>query len=422
MTTGISAAKVAGLAAAQADRGAFTLAADTARRALREDEECAAAHYELGHALLRARGSRPDVVGQAIAHLCRAIDLDPMLACACSQLAHAYALEGRWADAVSADRRALELTSAAPPLPVPPDLETVGLVSPTGDELPIVMFTRELGVRPPGFHHLAYAAAEARRANPRSRVIVIGDGTNRLPFVEHHQIIDHSERAQAFAGVYRHLAFPTRYDFILFCFQRWFVLLDFMEALHLDACLHIDPDVLLLTDVAQLEAEVPGRVDFALSANPVFGISPHYNYITSRAALARFCDFTFGVFAQASPAMAVSPMQAAIRAGKHSYVTDMTAFAELSRARLAQIHNLSRVRRRAIWDANVASADGFAFRNGVKDVTWRGCEAYCRQLSSGREIRFHALHFNYDTKRLMPAGYHRRRLGLGFMVKRTQSP
>lgn len=351
--------------------------------------------------------------------LTRAAAIAPDWAPALSQLAHAHALAGRWEEAAAFDRAALELTSKAThalsplPIQIPSSRYERHALE---DSLPIVIVHRDLGMQIAGLNHLPYAVVEARLSNPRSPIVVIGDGSNRYPFVDHHLILDHYERASAFAARYRHTAFPVRYDFMLFSFQRFYVLLDFMESTGVDACLHIDPDALLYCDVGAVN--VPDDCDFALSARPTFAVSPHYCFIRRRASLEHYCEFTAEMYDRvASRSVARSSMRRLILAGRPAYVTDMLAFEEFGAAGVGRIHDLSTVTNGCVWDANVASGDGFAMRDGVKDIVWSGERPYCRELRSGRDIRFHALHFNHEAKALIPNAFDRRPL-----VQRTHCP
>jgi len=51
-----------------------------------------------------------------------------------------------------------------------------------------------------------------------------------------------------FSNVYKHLS-TNDYNFELMCFNRWFILLNYMKAKNINMCFHIDSDVLLFSDV-----------------------------------------------------------------------------------------------------------------------------------------------------------------------------
>lgn len=337
------------------------------------------------------------------------MSLDEPSAFAYGQLAHALAMQGAWTEAVQCDRRSLEITSGAAPPQLPADIDPP-VHGKRRDGIPIITIYRELGLRPKSISTLAYAVAQAIRISPRSPVIVIGDGSNRYDFLEHHLILDHATEAEDFAKVYRHVAFPTRYDFMLFSFQRWFVLMNFMQRHGLESCLHIDPDVLLLRDLNELS--LPANVEISLSATTAFGVSPHYNLVTNRVALERYCSFVLEMYSP-RPSITVrnTSMHAKIAEGKRAYVTDMHAFAEFWTSGGARVANLSAIIGGETWDANIASPDGFRFRRCAKAIDWVDGAAYCKLVSTGQRVRFNALHFNSTAKSWMPDGFHQRPFG-----------
>ncbi|QRG69340.1 hypothetical protein [Brevibacillus choshinensis] len=99
--------------------------------------------------------------------------------------------------------------------------------------------------------HLGFCMQQAIASNPKSRVILIGNPENkkRAPEeTEHHLISDYYQSAMVFSTHYRHLS-PNDYVYNLFCFQRWFILRDFMRANKLQAVLYLDSDVMLHTDI-----------------------------------------------------------------------------------------------------------------------------------------------------------------------------
>ncbi|WNC16640.1 hypothetical protein [Brevibacillus brevis] len=99
--------------------------------------------------------------------------------------------------------------------------------------------------------HLGACLQQARISNPASRVILIGTKENAKhcpPQAEHHLIQDYGQSAQLFANFYRHLS-SNDYTYNLFCFQRWFILRDFLRRNHISQCYYLDSDVLLYADV-----------------------------------------------------------------------------------------------------------------------------------------------------------------------------
>lgn len=99
--------------------------------------------------------------------------------------------------------------------------------------------------------YLAYSLAQAKLSNPNSPIILLGKSGNQ-PFAQNgvtHHLMDHyMSTAAEFAKIYKHIHYMP-YEYNLFCFQRWFILRDFMRQHNISKCCYLDSDVLLYTDV-----------------------------------------------------------------------------------------------------------------------------------------------------------------------------
>lgn len=99
--------------------------------------------------------------------------------------------------------------------------------------------------------YLAYSLQQAKRSNPQSDIILIGDSANSKyasESVQHFMIDDYHQAAQQFAAVYKHQS-PNSYEYELFCYQRWFILQDFVRANDIERFCSLDSDVMLYTDI-----------------------------------------------------------------------------------------------------------------------------------------------------------------------------
>lgn len=115
--------------------------------------------------------------------------------------------------------------------------------------IPIVMIHR--GADP----FLAYTLRQAKQSNPESEIILIGKQAN-LAFcsgIATHAMVDEfMDGANEFAKHYQHLS-TNSHEYNLFCFQRWFILLDYMRRRRIQRCWYLDSDVMLYTDVSKDE-------------------------------------------------------------------------------------------------------------------------------------------------------------------------
>ena len=83
------------------------------------------------------------------------------------------------------------------------------------------------------------------------RVILIGDTSNQVQKnCEHYIIDDYSRGSCDFAKIYQHKS-TNPYEYELFCYQRWFVLKEFMETNDLNRVFYCDSDVMLYCNVEE---------------------------------------------------------------------------------------------------------------------------------------------------------------------------
>lgn len=106
--------------------------------------------------------------------------------------------------------------------------------------------------------YLTYSLRQAKLSNPQSPVYLLGKETNRkfggAGIV--HVLMDHyMQTARSFAKVYQHMHVMS-YEYNLFCFQRWFILRDFMRKHGMQGCFYLDSDVMLYTNISKPEYRV----------------------------------------------------------------------------------------------------------------------------------------------------------------------
>ena len=99
--------------------------------------------------------------------------------------------------------------------------------------------------------HLKYSLAQAHRSNPQSTIFLLGDPSNDVyNFVEHRPMTEYSRDAAEFQKIYKHYS-THGVDFELICFQRWFILREFLVTYSIPQCLYLDSDIMLYTDVTK---------------------------------------------------------------------------------------------------------------------------------------------------------------------------
>lgn len=148
--------------------------------------------------------------------------------------------------------------------------------------------------------YLKICLAQAKFSNPNSRIILLGDETNetlaKQVGAEHYLICNYFSKAHEFEKIYKHYS-TNSYDFELFCFQRWFVIEEFVNSEGIDRFLHIDSDVLLYTDFSK-EFEF---IDFIKNYDLTHPYaSAHTSFFNNKSALCEFCNFIFEIFSDDS--------------------------------------------------------------------------------------------------------------------------
>ena len=265
--------------------------------------------------------------------------------------------------------------------------------------LPIVFIHRSNSA------YLKYILSQAQASNPRSPVILIGDRSNDCyDFVVHREIDDFFQGAAEFEKVYTHFSTQPP-SFELICFQRWFILRDFLLANKISRCLYLDSDMMLYTDVTQ-DSEKFAHFDFTL-AHQINGCIFFLNRVE---ALEEFCQFLMDVYNKKDRYLydrMVAHYAVRRRHGLKGGVCDMTAFQMYGEDHFGEIGEVANIIDGSVYDPGIAiSRPGFEMEGGVKKIVWRNDLPYGKHVNTGQEIRFNSLHFQGSgSKSLMSQFY-----------------
>lgn len=244
--------------------------------------------------------------------------------------------------------------------------------------------------------YLQYSLLQAKRANPNSDIILIGEeSSNKYPFIEHASISD-SASAQEFAKLYKHMSFNS-YEYEMFCIQRWFILRDYMATHQLSQCYHQDSDVMLYEDVS---VENPTAFDFAFCGESSGGIS----FINNLEALDDFCMFITSFYKDEENMKKLENIhQVILNHIPHGGICDMI-FINLycnSRKHLQKIYDLAVIKNDAVFDLNVNITNDYEQWHGRKKIYFTTRGVLCKNLSLNKFVRFKALHFQGEAKKFM---------------------
>lgn len=245
-----------------------------------------------------------------------------------------------------------------------------------------------------------YLECTIRQASNKNEVYLIGDTNPNINNVKFENLSNYWCSCDEFTNNYTHLN-TTPQDYEVFCYQRWFVLRDFMIDKGLNTIFYCDSDVMLFTDVTkewekfnQFEMTLLHRTAAIASFITINALQnlckliietyknkDSYNYrkITSHYYVRRdcglaggVCDMTFLEFFHYCSDCGGGPG----KVGEMMYIIDDSTY-----------------------DHNINVPDqGFDFKNGMKDFKIRNGVPYVYNNRLKKDIKFNSLHFQGSTK------------------------
>ncbi len=117
--------------------------------------------------------------------------------------------------------------------------------------------------------YLWYCLEQAKKTNPEARIILLGDEANK-PYdssIEHYLISDYFDGATKFESVYRHQS-SNPYWYELICFQRWFIINDFVQKNNIDMLYGCDTDIMIYDDLSKYIPQVNFKLTIANKNGP----------------------------------------------------------------------------------------------------------------------------------------------------------
>ena len=262
--------------------------------------------------------------------------------------------------------------------------------------------------------YLPYVLHQARATCPRSEVLLIGEvAVPGFPLLPLNSFVN-SKRANAFQRCYQHMSTNSE-AYELFCYLRWFYLLDYMEARGLERALHLDSDFLLYGSMEELARSHPvdaGQSGFSIPDEPheslVWLASGHIALFTVEA-LRRFCDFAAATFTEERWLSQYRYKWQYHGVSRPGGICDMTTLYFFYREHPEAVVNFAEERDGAVFDRqfNLAanhSKDEYQLWNGVKRVELgRGPPTIFR--TDGRPVRALGFHFQGGNKLQIPHYY-----------------
>jgi hypothetical protein len=140
-------------------------------------------------------------------------------------------------------------------------------------------------------NYLYYSLSQSRAYNPDVNIYLIGDRkTNKFNrIVEHVDYKNHSKSANEFKRYYKHLS-SQPYSLELFCFQRWFIINEFVREKNISKWFAVDSDVMIFCEVEK-EMKKFSDYDLMLISEKSAGHS-----IWTKDILDEFCCFLMSAY------------------------------------------------------------------------------------------------------------------------------
>src|SRR5262249_7614411 len=228
------------------------------------------------------------------------------------------------------------------PVSLKPSLKATYLAT---SSLPIIFIHRS------NSEHLKYSLAQAHQSNPNSTIILLGDSSNDVyDFVEHLPFVEYFQGAARFEKIYKHYSTHT-VDFELICFQRWFILREFLMANNLAQCLYLDSDTMLYADVTK-ESKKFEQFDFTLCWNSIGCVF----FLNRLKGLDEFCQFLMDIYGSKNKFYYDRMVAHYAVRKKHQLrggACDMTAFQFYSEVNFGQMGEASHIIDGSVYDPNI---------------------------------------------------------------------
>lgn len=259
-------------------------------------------------------------------------------------------------------------------------------------DIPIIYFHKSHS------YYLHAALLKARMTNPNRDIILLGDETNaRYSFVRHYNIKDYMNYANEFAKVYEHHS-PNPFAFELMCFQRWFVIKEFVCKNIGGAFLYCDTDTLLFTDITE---DLKTWVDYSFTICRTG--TPCFTYF-NKGEIEKFTDFIYRLYSSMEGRDLIRTYAKRLRDEKKRYgISDMTAFMAYERCQGVKCLHVDSIVNGTCYGHNYRDRnDGYEMRDNHYNVKEGPGIPSCLFLPTNEIVKFKGLHCQGGMKKRMP--------------------
>lgn len=227
---------------------------------------------------------------------------------------------------------------------------------------------------------------------------MLGDESNKYVTefgVTHVMISDYFKDALEFEKNYVHMS-PNKIGYECFCFQRWFVLNEYLKSINCsERIVYLDTDVLIYSNLTDYASKYLDDYDVSVCKEQ----GPQYTFILPNV-LQDLCDFLMKNYAddQLLSELKKYYHDKFLSKGAYGGICDMTLLEWFVKTK--KFFDTNIIRDNTIFDNSINASEGFKMRGNIKKV-YKDKDGFYGLLSKGEKIYFNGLHFQGAAKRLM---------------------
>ena len=261
---------------------------------------------------------------------------------------------------------------------------------------------------------IKYPLWKAKEENPNSRVILLGDQSNKWlgsdGTIEWHDYSLYKEQAQnELVRVYEHYSTNLAH-YELICIARWFIISDFMKREKLNSAFIADTDVLLYCNVSEENEKYFKNYRCTLTNNTSAGIS----FINDVEVLSDYCKFVLDCYSGRDKFhldKAESHYSCLQKNGRPGGVADLTWWGFMKQMCPGEYGETTFITSEyTTFDHCLRAIHGYEQENGLKKIVFKEYNGkstpFCKHLRLNRDIRFNCLHLQGIDGKAMIKGYY----------------
>jgi hypothetical protein len=254
-----------------------------------------------------------------------------------------------------------------------------------------------------------YLGYTLKQANKNNEVVLIGDtnpSVNSRTF-EFEPISNNFGECDEFRKHYQHLN-TTPIDYEIFCYQRWFILKNYMEKNNKNVVFYADSDVMVFSDVTN-EWRKFNQYDMTL----LHRTAAIASFITLEG-IRNLCKLIMDTYKDKNSynyKKIASHFHVRRECGLAGGVCDMTLleffhYCSDCGGGPGKIGEMMQIIDDSTYDHNINVPDqGFDFKNGYKNYNIKEGIPYVFNHRLNKEIKFNSLHFQGGAKQLIKSVY-----------------